>query len=119
MSICCSHLNYLLKGASMPSLHFLCQLDELPQEEPTRAQTSKGEPICLVRIGELVFAYGDLCPHKGGPMSEGEIENGALRCPWHGWRFEILTGDCINVPDACLTPYTTIVQEGKVFLQED
>jgi len=32
------------------------------------------------------------CPHQGGPLGEGSIENGLLRCPWHGWDFDPLTG---------------------------
>jgi len=39
--------------------------------------------------------YGALdnrCSHQGGPLSEGSIENGLLRCPWHGWDYCPLTG---------------------------
>ena len=33
------------------------------------------------------------CPHQGGPLGEGTIENGVLRCPWHGWDFDPCTGE--------------------------
>ena len=39
--------------------------------------------------------YGALdnhCPHQGGPLGEGSIENGLLRCPWHGYDYDPLTG---------------------------
>ena len=43
---------------------------------------SKGEFGCLT----------NKCPHQGGPLGEGSIENGYLRCPWHGWDYHPLTG---------------------------
>ena len=37
-------------------------------------------------------ALDNKCPHQGGPLGEGSIENGLLRCPWHGWDFHPCTG---------------------------
>jgi len=37
-------------------------------------------------------ALDNRCPHQGGPLGEGSIENGLLRCPWHGWDFDPATG---------------------------
>ena len=48
--------------------------------------------LCLTRFGGQVGALDNACPHQGGPLSEGSIENGQLRCPWHGWDFDPITG---------------------------
>jgi thiamine pyrophosphate-dependent acetolactate synthase large subunit-like protein len=46
----------------------------------------------MTRFEGEYAALDNRCPHQGGPLGEGSIENGMLRCPWHGWDFHPLTG---------------------------
>ncbi|MCG8374489.1 MAG: thiamine pyrophosphate-dependent enzyme [Balneolales bacterium] len=48
--------------------------------------------ICLTHFEGKICALDNKCPHQGGPLGEGSIENGMLRCPWHGWDFHPCTG---------------------------
>jgi thiamine pyrophosphate-dependent acetolactate synthase large subunit-like protein/nitrite reductase/ring-hydroxylating ferredoxin subunit len=48
--------------------------------------------VCMTRYEGRVAALDNACPHQGGPLGEGSIENGMLRCPWHGWDFHPTTG---------------------------
>ncbi|MEQ9337776.1 MAG: thiamine pyrophosphate-binding protein, partial [Miltoncostaeaceae bacterium] len=48
--------------------------------------------LALTRIGDRYGALDNACPHQGGPLGEGTIENGLLRCPWHGYDYDPLTG---------------------------
>jgi nitrite reductase/ring-hydroxylating ferredoxin subunit len=50
--------------------------------------------IALARHGDAYFALDNRCPHAGGPLSEGTIENGLLMCPWHGREYELGNGRC-------------------------
>ena len=65
--------------------------------------------------------YGALdnrCPHQGGPLGEGSIENGYLRCPWHGWDYCPLTGQPpgdMDVEDA-LQSFATEIREDGVYV---
>jgi phenylpropionate dioxygenase-like ring-hydroxylating dioxygenase large terminal subunit len=56
------------------------------------------EPIVLGRSpsGEA-FALRDLCPHRGVPLSKGQMLEGAVECPYHGWRFRP-NGQCAHIP---------------------
>ena len=40
--------------------------------------------LCLTRFEGRIAALSNKCPHQGGPLGEGSIEKGMLRCPWHG-----------------------------------
>jgi len=48
--------------------------------------------LALTHFEGKLTALDNRCPHQGGPLGEGSIENGWLRCPWHGWDFHPCTG---------------------------
>jgi len=48
--------------------------------------------LALTRCGDRYGALDNRCPHQGGPLGEGSIEQGLLRCPWHGYDYDPLTG---------------------------
>ncbi len=61
-------------------------------EGRVRAVTVDRRTIALCRVGDRYGALDNRCPHQGGPLGEGSIENGWLRCPWHGYDYDPLTG---------------------------
>jgi nitrite reductase/ring-hydroxylating ferredoxin subunit len=51
-----------------------------------------GQVIALFRTGETIYALDGMCAHQGGPIAQGQIHNGCVTCPWHGWQYELATG---------------------------
>lgn len=66
-------------------------LTELP-EGRVKSVTLGVETVCMTHYEGRYAALDNKCPHQGGPLGEGSIENGFLRCPWHGWDYCPLTG---------------------------
>ena len=69
---------------------------DLP-EGRVKTVTPRNQSICLSHFKGQWAAMDNRCPHQGGPLGEGTIEKGAdgecwIRCPWHGWDFDPLTG---------------------------
>ncbi len=60
--------------------------------------------VALSHFEGKICALDNHCPHQGGPLGEGSIENGILRCPWHGWDFHPCTGKAPGYDDG-VTPY--------------
>src|SRR5947199_7948748 len=56
------------------------------------------EAVLLVLQGAEVFAIGAECTHYHGPLAEGVVANGAVRCPWHHACFDIRTGEALHAP---------------------
>jgi nitrite reductase (NADH) small subunit len=69
----------------------------LPEDQGTVAYLGDAA-IALFRAGEQVYAYPNVCPHKGGPVGEGLVVDGIVTCPWHGSQFEVATGACVGGP---------------------
>src|SRR4051795_9215301 len=65
---------------------------DLPDEGRVRTVVVDGRPLAVSRCGGQLGALDNHCPHQGGPLGEGSIENGWLRCPWHGYDYDPTTG---------------------------
>ena len=55
--------------------------------------------FCLTHHGGTFACLDNKCPHQGGPLGEGTIENGLLRCPWHGWDYDPINGKAPGYDD--------------------
>ena len=62
------------------------------------------------------YAIDNLCPHRGGPLGEGDIEGAIVVCPWHGWRWDVTTGANANNPAVRVSCYAVTVEQGAVFV---
>ena len=69
----------------------VADLDELP-EGRVKTVVAGHKSLALTHYDNQYGALDNRCPHQGGPLGEGSIENGLLRCPWHGWDYCPLTG---------------------------
>jgi ferredoxin-nitrite reductase len=76
-----------------------------------------GHELALFRVGEQIHAIDALCPHEQAPLAQGEIRDGVVTCPWHGWTFNACTGCRIDPPGNGLGRYDTLVEGGKVFVR--
>ena len=71
--------------------HKALDLDQLPDGRVTTV-TLGTQTLCMTHHEGNYGALDNKCPHQGGPLGEGSIENGLLRCPWHGWDYHPCTG---------------------------
>ena len=69
----------------------VAELDDLPDGRVRTVLAGK-HSLALTRVGDQYGALDNHCPHQGGPLGEGSIEKGMLRCPWHGYDYDPLTG---------------------------
>lgn len=54
----------------------------------------RGKKLCLAREKGVWHALDNRCPHAGGPLAQGKIEDGQVLCPWHRFPFDLKTGQC-------------------------
>lgn len=65
---------------------------DLPEDGRVTTSVVDGRSVALTRCAGRLGALENRCPHQGGPVGEGSIENGWLRCPWHGYDYDPSTG---------------------------
>jgi nitrite reductase/ring-hydroxylating ferredoxin subunit/uncharacterized membrane protein len=84
-------------------------------EGQMRCVDAEGTPVMLARSGGELFALSDSCSHRGGPLHEGEIQDGAVVCPWHASVFDLRDGALIHGPAAYPQPaWDTRVRAGRI-----
>ena len=102
----------------MPQLKKIASFSELKDGE-VRGVKVNGEEIALYRLGDAVFATGDICTHEQCVISENYyVEGEEVECTCHGSRFNIKTGEN-TVPPAAepLKTYEVKIENGEVFVQ--
>lgn len=74
--------------------------------------TCDGRTLCMSHHEGKYGALDNKCPHQGGPLGEGSIENGLLRCPWPGWDYDPITGRAPGFDDGVETFPVEIRDDG-------
>ena len=57
-----------------------------------------GNPVCVTRVGEEVFATSNICSHAYAELSDGEVEGYVIECWLHGANFDLRTGEALTLP---------------------
>ena len=99
-----------------------------------RIVTLEGRSVGVFNVGGEFFALRNACPHQGGPLCQGVLSGFVvpgrpgeyryvrrgeiLRCPWHGWEFDVRTGQSYCDPDnTYVRQYAVSVEPGSELLK--
>ena len=75
-----------------------------------------GGELILCRVGDGYRAYRNVCPHANAPLHTGRVMVGTLRCPWHGWEFDLATGQHVLQPACTLDACPVEVEGDRLFV---
>lgn len=108
-------------------------VDQLAEDGDRVIGEVAGQEVAVFRVDGELHALANFCVHQGGPLCEGPLDGTTefdadgwawttdetervVRCPWHGWRFDIETGESLQ-SDRYRTPtYEVEVEDGVVFV---
>ena len=106
--------NYKQVDATKCTYYDIAGVDELPAGE--RLFIEIGElPIVVFNIAGEFYAIADVCSHDDGPVGDGELEGYEVKCPRHGARFDVRTGEVLSLPAVVDIPaYPVRLEEGQI-----
>jgi nitrite reductase/ring-hydroxylating ferredoxin subunit len=73
-----------------------------------------GKEIAVYNLAGKFYATQQACLHRQGPLSEGEINGCTVTCPWHGWEYDIPSGENLFNRAQKLATYPVKVENGEV-----
>ncbi|MFV0127118.1 Rieske 2Fe-2S domain-containing protein [Streptomyces sp. HMX112] len=98
-----------------PGWHPLGDLADFPAGRAVRRHVDDVAVLVVRESGDTVRVLADRCSHLAGPLSEGEIADGCVRCPWHGSVFRLADGWNVRGPATAPQPaFDTRVVDGRV-----
>jgi nitrite reductase/ring-hydroxylating ferredoxin subunit/uncharacterized membrane protein len=71
-----------------------------------------GMAVLVVRYGGQLHAISNTCAHAGGPLDEGELDGTRVTCPWHGSRYDVVTGHVVRGPATFSQPTLNVRENG-------
>lgn len=104
-------------GGKEPLWERVAGLDELKDGE-TKKLSIKNRQVVLSLVNGKYGALDGRCPHQGGPLIDGRIDNGVIRCPWHGHAFNPITGKALG-EDSDIKAYEVEKREDGIYLLLD
>jgi nitrite reductase/ring-hydroxylating ferredoxin subunit len=72
--------------------------------------------VALFNVAGRLYALDGICPHQGGPLGKGSLQGGVVTCPWHGWQFDVRTGQHQVNASLCHPRYEVRVDEGDILV---
>lgn len=113
--------------------HVLADVEDLAEGERLVTEVD-GRRLAVFKVDGEYRAYHDRCPHQGGPVCQGTVtgtyetvrdesestqlrwgkDGRILNCPWHGWEFDLSSGECLSREKVELRSYPVDVEDGKL-----
>jgi len=97
----------------------VCELDQLPLGKMLCVQP-KNYRILLANVDGKLYAVDDMCTHEDASLTTGSLHGDCVKCPLHGSRFDLKTGEPLEEPaDEKLQTYNVRIEGASVFVQLD
>lgn len=90
-----------------------CALDDIP-ELGIVERTINDRSVLLHKHGQVVSCLDNSCAHLGMPLEMGEVQDGVLTCPYHGFQYRLETGECLTAPEVQLKVHAVRVVGDQV-----
>lgn len=78
----------------MPRYVKVAKVNEMPAGTAREFQAD-GKVIALFNVDGKFYATDNVCLHRGGPLGQGPLEGETVTCPWHGWQYNVTTGEAV------------------------
>jgi nitrite reductase/ring-hydroxylating ferredoxin subunit len=75
-----------------------------------------GKQLAVFNVAGKLHAIDNVCKHQGGPLAEGDLEGCVVTCPWHGWTYDVTSGESPDDPDTKVTRFDVRVDGDEVLV---
>ena len=97
-------------------MHYLDELVNFKENE-LRSFKVDGNSVCAVNVNGTVKAFKNRCAHQNMPLHTGMIKDNWIVCSFHGWLFDMDSGECGVNPSCSLPIYKVNIKDEKVYIE--
>lgn len=95
---------------------FLCKRDEIP-ENGALELVVEGRVIAAFQVDAVVYAVDGMCAHQGGPIAQGSLDGKCVTCPWHGWQYDVTSGENLLTGKKMLDTFSVELRGDEVWIE--
>jgi nitrite reductase/ring-hydroxylating ferredoxin subunit len=88
-------------------------VETLPVGRCATIELPDGDELALYNVAGEFYATANFCPHKGAPLAEGSLCGHIIECAWHGWQFDVRSGEGLTARDR-LETYSVVIEDGVI-----
>ena len=92
-------------------------MDEIPRLGARVVKAPQGNIAIFRNSDDEIFALGDKCPHRGGPLSEGMVSGRTVTCPLHNWKIQLDSGIAAAPDEGCTNTYPVKIEGTLIYLE--
>lgn len=86
-------------------------------DRPSISVNVEGKEIAIFKVSDQFFAIENNCSHRGGPLSEGDLDGNVVTCPWHGFQFDVMTGNCATQSAFKQSKYNVQLKDDEIWIE--
>lgn len=86
--------------------------EDVPPGRCATVELLDGRELALYNIEGEFYAIENFCPHKGAPLADGNLCGHTIECDWHGWRFDVRTGQCLTTTSGDIEAFEVLIEDG-------
>jgi NAD(P)H-dependent nitrite reductase small subunit len=94
----------------------VAKVDEIPPGSGKVVEAA-GKTLAVFNLDGNFYVIDNTCLHRGGPLGEGLLEGKVVTCPWHGWEYDVTTGQNTFNPSMKVETYKVTVKDGEIRVQ--
>lgn len=80
----------------------------------SRLVNASGRDLALFNVNGEIFCLDNTCLHRGGPLAEGSLDGEIVTCPWHGWQYNVRSGELQIDPSVRIATYPVQVEGNEI-----
>jgi nitrite reductase/ring-hydroxylating ferredoxin subunit len=100
----------------MSELIVVASISEIPLGRSKRF-TIGDRAIAIHHTADGFFATDNTCPHRGGPLAEGDLAGNEITCPWHLWGFDVVSGVCTGNSEISVCTHEVRVEGERILVR--
>jgi nitrite reductase (NADH) small subunit len=101
----------------MSEFERICSVSDVPGEGYVGEFSIKGRPLCVAHVNGAIVVLDGVCPHEGGPLGEGIVEDGRVVCPWHQYAFDPRSGVSDQDPVVKVEVFHSKIEAGELMVK--
>jgi len=90
-------------------------VSEIPSGQGKTVEV-QGKQVAVFNHDGSFYAIDNVCKHRGGPLGEGELDGKNVICPWHGWMYDVTSGECLDDPECAVERFEVKVEGDGVLV---